>query len=92
MNVILTDCEEYRTVKFNPRIHMPNTGPISEKRILGFILLRGQHIQTISVEGPPPFDVNNPNVPLPFTCDDSGSNQTYMGGFMDSVSKQGNVF
>lgn len=43
MNLILADCEEIR--RFKDRDH---------KRILGFILLRGEHVVSLSVEGPPP--------------------------------------
>lgn len=45
MNLVLADCEEMRRIK--SRV---------EKRILGFILLRGEHVVSLSVEGPPPQD------------------------------------
>lgn len=46
MNLILAECEEIRHVK-NREI----------KRILGFLLLRGEHVVSLSVEGrPPPED------------------------------------
>lgn len=43
LNLVLADCEESRRIKDR-----------DEKRILGFILLRGAHVVSLSVEGPPP--------------------------------------
>lgn len=43
MNLVLADCEEFRRIKNR-----------DDKRNLGFILLRGEHIVSLSVEGPPP--------------------------------------
>lgn len=59
MNLILANCEEIRISKTQP----PKDGGVSEepkeeKRELGFILVRGQNIMTINVEGP------NPNLPI----------------------------
>lgn len=45
MNIVLADCEEFRHTKKKD---------ISEKRALGFVLLRGDCVVSIAVESPPP--------------------------------------
>jgi len=58
MNLILVDTDEYRQIR-------PKKGQIlnEQKRPLGFVLLRGENLCTLSVEGPPPNDDSTTTIP-----------------------------
>lgn len=54
MNLVLADCEEFRRVRPKKKAG-EETAPEQEmKRSLGLVILRGETVVSISVEGPPP--------------------------------------
>ena len=54
MNLVLTDCEEFRTVKV-PKAKQEAEGRKDReiKRMLGLVILRGENIITVSAVAPP---------------------------------------
>jgi small nuclear ribonucleoprotein (snRNP)-like protein len=62
MNLVLADTEEFRRVKSKakksaaPGMSVPPDVEVEEKRTLGLIIVRGTHVVSLTVEGPPPAD------------------------------------
>jgi small nuclear ribonucleoprotein B and B' len=57
MNLVLADCEEFRRVKPKKKAAGDDEALPSQelKRSLGLVILRGEMIVSLSVEGPPPI-------------------------------------
>jgi small nuclear ribonucleoprotein B and B' len=55
MNLVLAECEEFRRVRPKKKPGDESTPPEQElKRTLGLVILRGETVVSLSVEGPPP--------------------------------------
>lgn len=56
MNLVIAECEEFRRVKSKKGAKTADEDDEEQemKRTLGLVILRGETIVTISVEGPPP--------------------------------------
>ena len=55
MNLVLADCEEFRRVRPKKKQGETETPAMQEmKRTLGLVILRGETVVSLSVEGPPP--------------------------------------
>lgn len=56
MNLVLADCEEFRRVRPKKKAGETETPAEQEmKRALGLVILRGETVVSLSVEGPPPI-------------------------------------
>ena len=55
MNLVLADCEEFRRVRPKKKQGETETPAMQDmKRTLGLVILRGETVVSLSVEGPPP--------------------------------------
>ncbi|KAG1251241.1 hypothetical protein G6F68_012376 [Rhizopus microsporus] len=57
MNLVLADCEEFRKVKSKAKSNNPTEQEM--KRTLGLVILRGETIISISIDGPPPPSIDD---------------------------------
>ena len=55
MNLVLAECEEFRRVRSKKKQGEEGPAPEQEiKRTLGLVILRGESVVSLSVEGPTP--------------------------------------
>ncbi|KIY70810.1 Sm-like ribonucleo protein [Cylindrobasidium torrendii FP15055 ss-10] len=66
MNLVLADCEEFRRVRQKKKAGEEGPAPEQEiKRTLGLVILRGESVVSLSVEGPPPAQEEDSGSALP---------------------------
>jgi len=67
MNLVLAECEEFRRVRAKRKAEETGERPEQEiKRSLGLVILRGEIVVSLTVEGPPPVvDDDKKNAMMP---------------------------
>jgi len=66
MNLVLAECEEFRRIRPKKKPGETEAGPMQDmKRALGLVILRGETVVSISVEGPPPAQEDDKKSQLP---------------------------
>ena len=73
MNVVLGDAEEFR--RLPPKKGVPEADR-EIRRPLGFILLRGEEVVSLTVEGPPPSDTRGKKDGAPVRVSPAPNNPT----------------
>ena len=73
LNLVLADCEEFRTIRKKAKTSSAaapaaDDGPQEMKRTLGLVILRGESIVSLSVEGPPPAPKEDPTAGVRWLC------------------------
>lgn len=61
MNIVLGDTEEFRKIRTKKGSGL--TEEREEKRVLGLIILRGDSVISLTIEGPPPPDMDEKLTP-----------------------------